>query len=65
MSEYRITYTIERRQPGDEDFAEIGFGSSNVAKTIDGALFQVQSDVQNREWETADGMPEPADVDLT
>ena len=29
-TEYRIDFTITRRQPGDDDFAEIGFGSSGA-----------------------------------
>jgi hypothetical protein len=61
-AKFRITYSIERRQPGDADFTEIGFGSTSANNTVDGALYAVQSDVQNRQWETREGMPEPEDV---
>lgn len=60
--QFRITYSIERKRPGDADFTEIGFGSTSAANTVDGALYTVQSDVQNRLWETSAGMPEPEDV---
>ncbi len=59
---YRITYTVERRQPGDDDFTEIGFGSTVGVADIDAALYEVQSVIQNRHWETIDGMPDPADA---
>ncbi len=58
--EYRITYTIERRDDGEVDFTEIGYGSSGAAETIDAALYEVQSEVQNQLWDTEPGMPEPA-----
>jgi hypothetical protein len=61
MPEYRITYSIERRDDG-HDFTEIGFGSSTAASTIEDALYAVQSQIQNREWETTDGMPDPSEA---
>lgn len=61
MPEYRITYTIERRDD-EGDFAEIGFGSSSAADSINSALYDVQSEVENQGWETSEGMPEPADA---
>jgi hypothetical protein len=64
-SDFRIDYTILRRQPGDEDFSEIGFGSSGDWTEIGAALYQVQSDVQNRSWETSEGMPDPSDVECS
>jgi hypothetical protein len=60
--EFRITYSIERRQPGENDFTEIGFSSTGASGTVDGALYQAQSDIQNRLWETHEGMPDPGDV---
>ena len=61
--EYRLNYVIERRQPGEDDFAEIGFGSSGVWNDVDAALYSAESDIQNRQWETTDGMPDPDEVD--
>lgn len=60
--EYRINYTIERRKEGTSDFVEVGFGSSANDVTIEGALYHIQSDIQNQQWETSPGMPEPADA---
>jgi len=64
-TEFRISYVIERRMPGEGDFAEIGFGSSGAWGDIDGALYTVQSDIQNRQWETTDGMPDPDEAEAT
>ena len=61
-TDYRITYTIERRQDSAADFVEIGFGSTAGEGSIDAALYHVQSDIQNRQWETEPGMPTPADA---
>jgi hypothetical protein len=61
--EYRIEYAIQRRDTtGDEDFAEIGFGSSGAWDTIDQAEHMMGSDLQNGTWESDKGQPEPADV---
>ncbi len=62
--EYRIEYAIQRKRVGDDifEFVEIGFGSSGHESDIDAALYAVQSDIQNRQWETTDGMPEPGDA---
>ena len=62
MPEFRITYTIERRDSAGA-FTEIGFGSSAGDSTLDAALYHVQSDIQNRQWETSPGMPDPDEVD--
>lgn len=61
-AEFRITYSIERRQAGDADFTEIGFGSTSAGNTVDSALYFAQSDIQNRQWETSAGMPDPGEV---
>lgn len=58
-TEYRIDYTITRRQVGDEDFAEVGFGSSGAWENINAASYAMESDIQNRQWETSEGMPDP------
>jgi hypothetical protein len=63
MPDYRIEFTIQRREPGDEDFTEIGFGSSGGSDSVDGAAYAVESIVQNRLWETTPGMPDPDSVD--
>jgi hypothetical protein len=52
MAEYRIEFSIQRRDEGAEDFEEIGFGSSGAWSDVDQAVYEVQSAVQNREWET-------------
>lgn len=63
-AEYRITYAIERWDGnGRGDFAEIGFGSSSSAGSVDQAAHDVQAQIQNRQWETEDGMPDPSEVD--
>jgi hypothetical protein len=63
MTDYRIEYTIQRRQPGDDDFTEIGFGQSGSWEEIDAAIYAVSTDLETRQWETSDGMPDPGSVD--
>lgn len=60
--EYRIEYQIQRSIDGGE-FDEIGFGSSGGCSDVDQAAHMVSSAVQNREWETEPGQPEPEEVD--
>lgn len=60
---YRIEYTIQRMAYGDEDFSDIGFGSSGGWLDVDAALYDVESTIQRREWETEGDMPDPDDVD--
>lgn len=57
--EYRIEFSIQRQQPGEDDFAEIGFGSSGSCSDPESAVYAVSSAVQNGEWETVSGMPPP------
>ena len=59
--QYRIVYTIIRDQGGVE--AEIGFGSSGSSASIDAAAYEMESAIQNRQWETSAGMPDPREVD--
>ena len=63
MADYRIEFTIQRREPGDEDFTDIGFGSSGSWGSLDGATHMADSLLQSREWETEPGMPDPDSVD--
>lgn len=59
---FRIEYTITRRRAGEIDFVEVGFGSSGEWSGVDQCAHIVSSAVQNRQWETEPGMPEPAEV---
>lgn len=61
--EYRIEYTIQRRVEPEEDFSDIGFGSSGAWSTVDQAEHMMGSAIANREWETEPGMPDPSEVD--
>lgn len=60
--EYRIEYAIQRRLPGEDDFTEIGFGSSGAWHSVRQCAHMVQSDVDNEGWETTAGMPDPETV---
>ncbi len=60
--EYRITFAIERQQPGDDDFTEIGFGSSGAWDSLEQAVHIVSSDIQNWQWETEGDMPSPESI---
>ena len=60
--EFRIEYTIQRSEDGEE-FNDIGFGSSGSWDDIDAALHSMDSDVQNRSWETTGDMPDPEDLE--
>ena len=63
-TQYRIEYTIIRSGTGfqEDDGIEIGFGAAQ-SDAIDGALHDIDSDIQNRMWETEPGMPDPETVD--
>lgn len=63
MSEYRIEYSIQRKTTDDDDFVEVGFGSSGTWDDIDTALHSAGSDIQNHNWETTPEMPDPSEVD--
>jgi hypothetical protein len=54
---YDITYTIRR------DGEEIGFGASGYWENVDAALYAIDSDIQNRRWETSPGMPDPEEAE--
>ena len=62
MAEYRIEFTIQPRDSNGGDFEDIGFGSSGAWGDLDTAAHMVNSAVQNREWETGPGMPDPTEA---
>lgn len=62
MAVYRITYSIERALSDDDEFVEIGFGSSVTGHDVDSCAYDVESDVQRGSWETSGDMPEPREV---
>lgn len=59
---FRIQYTLSRSTDG-ETFTEVGFGASSDSSTIADAIYAVQSDIQNQNWETTAGMPEPSTLE--
>ena len=61
-TEYRIEFQIQRQRPNDEDFVEIGFGSSGAWESLDACTFSLDSGVTNGEWETEPGQPDPDEV---
>lgn len=63
MTDYRIEFQVQRREEGEDDFTEIGFGSSGGWPSIDMASHMTASALENREWETEPGMPDPDTVD--
>ena len=62
MSGYEIEYTLRRYTGGSEEPEEIGFGTSGRCADIDAALYAIQSDIQNDQWETEPGMPDPDEI---
>lgn len=58
-AEFRIEYTIQRKTAADEDFVDVGFGSSGAWGTLAAAEHILGSYIQNRQWETEPGMPDP------
>lgn len=63
MGSFRIEYVIQRAPSWEGEYEEVGFGSSGGWNTIDAALYAVQSDIQNRQWETEPGMPSPEEAE--
>ena len=61
-TEYRIEYTITRRRGGEDDFTEIGFGSSGAWSDVDQCAYALGSDIQLDSWETEPGQPNPSTV---
>jgi hypothetical protein len=62
--EFRIEYSIQRQLPGEDDFTEVGFGSSGGWNDIASAAYAVESDIANRNWETQPGMPDPDELEV-
>ncbi len=63
---YRIDFTITRRRAGEDDFTEVGFGSSgSTTGGVDHAAHLLESVIANREWETSPGMPDPESLEMT
>jgi hypothetical protein len=60
---YQIDYVVRRRRPCDPDFVEIGFGTSAGWSNIAGASYAIETDIERRQWETTDGMPDPISID--
>ena len=61
-AEFRIEFSIQRKRPGDDDFEEIGFGSSGAWADLDMCTHMLDSDVSHGIWETSDGMPDPDEI---
>jgi hypothetical protein len=63
-AEFRIEYTITRRLPGadEDDFTEVGFGSSGAWANVEQCAHMVVTDIQNGHWETSEGMPDPEEL---
>lgn len=50
--EYRVEFSITRRLPGEDDFTEIGFGSSGAWESVDQAGHMALSAITRpEEWE--------------
>ena len=62
VAEYRIEFSIQRLRDGDDDFTEIGFGSSGAWSDLDACTHMIDSAVTHGEWETTKGMPKPETV---
>lgn len=62
-TDYRIEYSIQRKRHDDEDFVEIGFGSSCDYGDIESAIEHVASDIDNLNWEHTREQPSPKAVD--
>lgn len=61
-TEYRIEFSVQWRRVEDDDFVEVGFGSSGSWDDLGACAHMVNTIVQGREWETTATMPAPGDV---
>jgi len=61
-ADYRIEYVIQRRRDGEDDFSEIGFGSSAAWGSPEQCADMMLADIGHGQWETEPGQPDPADV---
>lgn len=51
MTDYRIDFSIMKREAGEEDFTELGFGSTASSSTIQEAGFDAYAAIRNDEWD--------------
>lgn len=51
VSEYRIDFSIMRREEGEEDFSEYAFGSTWAESSIYAAGYMALSAIQNEEYD--------------
>lgn len=65
MTEYRIEFAIQRKRDEDEDFVEVGFGSSGTWDDIDSAEHAMGSLISCREWENYPTQPKAEDLEAT
>lgn len=61
--EYRIEFTIQRADKFGDEFVDVGFGSSGGWNCVAAAAHAVNSQIQNQEWETEPGMPDPDELE--
>jgi hypothetical protein len=62
-AEYEIVFQLRRSEDfGTDDGVEIGFGASGSWSSPDAAAYAVNALVQNGQWETEPGMPDPAEI---
>lgn len=64
-TEYRIEYQITRRRDGEDDFAEVGFGSTSACESVNDAAYELESAIQNQLWENEPGQPAAEDLEAT
>jgi len=63
--EYRITYALEARGEDDDDFEEVGFGSSCSWDTLKECEHDIGSQIDNYGWEYTEGVhPEPEELEV-
>lgn len=51
MAEFRIDFSILTRESPEENFHEVGFGSTSASDSEASAAFAVLAHVQNGEWD--------------
>jgi len=64
-AEYRIEFRITRRRGTEDDFAEVGFGSTGACESVNDAAYEVESMIQNQIWETESGQPNPEELETS
>lgn len=63
MPRYRVEFSVQQCEDGEDDFTEIGFGSSGSWDDLEAAAHMTHTMLQTQDWETAPGMPEPRHAD--